>query len=223
MEAKHRSEKNRILNSIRELNSYQEFNKKKIEKYKKIYLNSEFGELTIGKLNESIKQNTEKIDLLTQRLIDLDNGKLDIELSDQYNFNTDQMNKKQEFALNKKRQEKQNKINLSDRKYYTPNKNNFTERKGEYALKYYYKVCDSLPEYIIKNLENMSENKGYIWRGVYFFGKQKTNKKQPLILFQKIKGELYIRETNDTEIRIYKKKDKSKRVLIRIIKRKIFD
>ena len=44
------------------------------------------------------------------------------------------------------------------------------ERDINYELRYFYKVTDSIPDYIEKNLSEMPNNKGYIWRGMFIYG-----------------------------------------------------
>ena len=46
------------------------------------------------------------------------------------------------------------------------------KRQSRYAYKYFLDVIDSLPKNLEKNLKDMPNNKGYIWRGVYFYGKK---------------------------------------------------
>ena len=74
---------------------------------------------------------------------------------------------------------------------------------------YYRKFCKAvytLPGYMQDNLETMPNNKGYIWRSVCFFGKQKPIKGEPHILFEKQKGVLIIHKTYKTYEEVYKKK-----------------
>ena len=67
------------------------------------------------------------------------------------------------------------------------------------------KIDESVPDYIRKNLDNMPHNKGYIWRGCYYFGKlpiPRNDNPNVVIMFEKKKYEMIIHET---EYNVYKK------------------
>ena len=58
---------------------------------------------------------------------------------------------------------------------------------------------DSLPGYIARNLKNMPNNKGYIWRSVCYYGHKTANENEPTFLFEKKHGTLYIHEYTHNE------------------------
>jgi hypothetical protein len=74
-----------------------------------------------------------------------------------------------------------------------------SERKDEYHLKknlkYYYDrmMNTELPPYMKDNLKRMTNDKGYIYRGIWFFG-EKIVKNNVLTMFENIKGIQYIHE-----------------------------
>ena len=78
-----------------------------------------------------------------------------------------------------------------------------------------------LPEYMRRNLREMPNNKGYIFRGIQYYGEKRAERNKPTILFEKNRGVLNIHEiTKGEAIKYIKKKTKrSKNKLISSIKR----
>ena len=90
----------------------------------------------------------------------------------------------------------------------------FNTEAGQNVLKYFEKVSEQLPDYIKKNLLDMPNNKGYIWRGVCFYGYKKEQQGYR-VLFEKQKGNiLIIHEYTDKAYNRYEKKGKDKKQLI---------
>ena len=88
------------------------------------------------------------------------------------------------------------------------------ERDVKYAYKYYNKVVDTLPSYIKNNLTDIPNNKGYIWRGVHFYG-ELPEESGPRVMFEKQRGGLLIiHEYNHNEYRIYEKEGRNRKKLI---------
>lgn len=74
---------------------------------------------------------------------------------------------------------------------------------------------DTLPKYIKKNLSDMPNNKGYIYKGTWFYGLKKPETKQPNVMFEKLRnGILRIHETSDTEYKVYEKSGKDMKQLV---------
>lgn len=78
----------------------------------------------------------------------------------------------------------------------------------------------SMPDYMRQNLKNMKNNKGYIYRGVQYFGQQPLTphemRDDSYTLFEKTRGTMYIHEIKYGHYhRIYEKKNQqTPRVLI---------
>ena len=101
------------------------------------------------------------------------------------------------------------------------NDNRQEQRDMRYAYKYFNNVCDSLPDYMKKNLPEMPNNKGYIWRGVYFYG-YLPERPGPCVMFEKKKGGiLVIHEYIENEYRRYEKMGKERKKLVHKEPRKI--
>lgn len=105
-----------------------------------------------------------------------------------------------------------------------------TERK-EYLKKYdsenYYKnfchAIDSLPKYISANLAKMPNNKGYVWKGCWFFGELPPEKNEPIVMFEKSYNQnLKIYVISTSEVNVFEKGKEGGKKLIENIQRKIF-
>ena len=91
-------------------------------------------------------------------------------------------------------------------KHRLENKNRRWDRK-KYGI-YYRKLLqadDTLPSYIRANLAEMPNNKGYIWRGVHYYGRKPPEKNEAVIMFEKYKGKLIIHKSFDTEWQVLEK------------------
>ena len=64
------------------------------------------------------------------------------------------------------------------------------------------------------NLADMPNNKGYIWRGVVFYGDLPEYKGQPRILFEKKGRILVIHEYSGKEYKRYEKEGKNRKILV---------
>lgn len=60
-------------------------------------------------------------------------------------------------------------------------------RQSARAYSYYSKVSDELPEFITKQLRCMPNNKGFLWRDVYFFGEQEDDGSEVVLIEEILK------------------------------------
>ena len=81
-------------------------------------------------------------------------------------------------------------------------------------------MVDTIPEYISKNLEEMPNNKGYLWRGIECYGKKDDAQGGgSTILFEKKKGGLLvIHDRSPTINKIFHKKGKDRKSLYSVEK-----
>jgi len=98
------------------------------------------------------------------------------------------------------------------------------ENIPEYVLKnsykYYNKILDTFPDYLQKKLDYMPNNKGYIFRDCWFFGKQPEDN-GPLTMFEKKKDVLRIHEYTQKEYRLFEKIGNDYKRLVFVQPRKI--
>jgi hypothetical protein len=68
-----------------------------------------------------------------------------------------------------------------------------------------------LPEHMRENLLTMPNNRGFIWKGIHYYGHRRCEEPVNVItLFEKQHQILYIHEISPQYYRIYEKKDKQK-------------
>lgn len=130
---------------------------------------------------------------------------------------TKQFHDQQQYRQQKKRDMKQERESVKQNYYDRLNSGKRAPSQYEIANSYKYvnRVTDTLPNYMATNLAEMPNNKGYIWRGIYFFGHQEAVAGEPTIIFEKMRGGvLRIHEYTATEYRLYEKVKKDRRKLI---------
>ena len=101
------------------------------------------------------------------------------------------------------------------------------ERRAERQTKYqiqretdrYFSIQETLPPYIRDNLKTMPYNKGYVFRGVWYFGTKPLGRHDNpnlLTMIDRQGGNLYIHEYKKGEYhKVFEKKNKEAQVLIR--------
>lgn len=219
-------EKNNINNQIKTIKINIGRNESTIERLKS-QDKSEFNSNQIKKLTE--KNNNYKIELeeLDQKISDINNGKYDSKFKDetdnaqvQIDKNKQKMQKKIDDKNIKKEKEKMY-IQKSYDMNKTRNYNDLSESQIRYETKRFFKLCDSIPEYIERNLETMPSNKGYIWRDLWCFGKLPEEPGKPLIMFEKCNNNiLRIYEIDKKTRKIFEKKGTGRKVLVSTEERK---
>lgn len=181
----------------------------------------------INKVEERNNNRITEIDRLNKRKIELEKGNLDCELYKllkQEEINRDEHKKTivQKRLENKEQKAEKSKISQG---FYKNNlkadrETRFTKKDIARSYNYYNKIIDTIPDYINRNLEEMPNNKGYIFRDVYLYGKLPEEKNKPTTMFEKRKGLLIIHEWTEYTYKIYHKKDKERKVLISSEQRK---
>ena len=81
------------------------------------------------------------------------------------------------------------------------------------ALRHFTKATNTLPNYMARNLKNMTNNKGYFWRGVAFYGKRPYNQRDSEYLFDRKKGGFFVTHEwtkNDYNIYTGRRNEKKK-------------
>jgi hypothetical protein len=124
------------------------------------------------------------------------------------NFTTIYEEKEEEKEFNKqKRQFKKNNTiknnkEISQKFYKNSYQSNRKERFLQKDIRYHYNIfmkkSNSLPQYIKRNLKYMPNNKGYIWKGVWFFGaKPEKLGDNTMSMFEICGKKTYIRERDN--------------------------
>lgn len=199
MERIRQSEKNKIFNEISIL-------QKKIQRAHESNQNLLNGLIKdinfIKKTRETndkvIDEANEKIKVFEEKIQEIDCGNMDSSLKNEINKNTKIAKEKDISTQKRKDLKKQENIPLQPSYYktQTQNKNNNNNNinfvkldRSEIEQKQYEKFLSiQVPDYIQKNLNSMPNNKGYIWKGVWFFGMKPAESLYPLIMYEKKYG-----------------------------------
>jgi len=133
------------------------------------------------RLEKRIKNKKEEITILKTELDDYEDllqkhstGELDDFYREKYDKKEEDKNIRRE-----KKFEKKNKINTENRKvsqhFYQNNrkassKDRYNQKQYDYHYRYFVKNSAKVPKFVTDNLKKMPNNKGYIWRGIWFYG-----------------------------------------------------
>lgn len=228
MELRRRVHKNRINNEIREIESFITRSEETIKRIKNTNMGVEYINNQINKLKIVITEKNKLLENKKIELNDLSAGLLDTVINEEYKKNS--LIQKQAKIERKKQKktnddEKKQKKEISQRYWKGIISESLSERQKEkdykYGLKYFNKICDQLPDYMKKSLSEMPNNKGYIWRGIYFYG-DLPQQPGPHVMFEKQRGGvLVIHEYINNEYRKYEKHGKEKKQLIFIKNRNL--
>lgn len=172
-----------------------------------------------NQLSSAMEKREQDILNLQNRISLLQTDSLDEELKTQIKKQSEIQLTKQ--TQTKKKKQTEQKVNTEKRNqvYEKQNKEFSDERQAERDWKYFYKqslkCVETLPNYMRQNLSEMSGNKGYIWRGCYFFGLLPEEPNQPTLMFEKGRnGILYIHEYDKYEYRLFEKQGRERKQLV---------
>jgi len=223
METKRRNERNKINCVIKEKQRYIEVNKNAMFRIKRsdaVSFDSEYCKRQIQKLTKNNQQMEDYIVELNDRLTKLNVGELDQELMEETKQVMEEVNAKGAATNRRKAVDALERKIKSEQyqKYYQENRTNerkADEREMNRCYKHFLRACNSVPNYMLKNLADMPNNKGYIWKDVWCFGELPTEKGKPTVIFERPSRDvLRIREYMKNEVKIYEKEGKNRKVLI---------
>ena len=215
-------EKNIVNIRLRELNNYIKKNEETIKRLSS-QASSEYNITQINKLETKNIEYKKELETLNEKLNNISSGNMDKELSSIAEVNQNVISKKCEDKIKKKTDEKAErkvkeaknlKISYDMNRYRQNNEATEWEMNKEYNR--FLKICDTIPDYINRNLKEMPSNKGYIFRGIWCFGEKPAEPGQPLIMFERLKNDIMrIYEIDHEYRKIFEKQGKhGKRVLI---------
>lgn len=115
--------------------------------------------------------------------------------------------------LHKDQRKNQRKDQRKDLYKHSSNKNH--ERDYASGYKHYLNLVSSIPEHLLRKLDNMPHNRGYIWKDMWMFGAQPETGDGTRMMFEK-KGRdlLIIHEWKDGRYRVYEKYGRDSKVLV---------
>lgn len=220
-------EKNALLSLNKQAKIYNQIDNNTIARLRTSTDNIDFNYIQISKLKEKIKTRESNIQQNNNRLILLENGELDLELTQNIKKINDELHLKNKEAfkrklidIEKKKAQKQKTIQFyKDRRMENKEKKDI-RRDLKYGEKHFNRTCNNIPDYILRKLRNMPNNKGYIWKSVFLYGDKKAELNKPVAMFEKKKGVLIIHEWTDQYYKVYSKKGQDRKQLVSSTKRK---
>ena len=206
---------------MRDITTFINRSKETIQRLKKSDMDETYVNVQIAKLKDAIEEKQKLLDQLNIDMHAISRGKLDDEINEERKYNQKiaqniRKDKIKSSAMKKEENDEKKEVskNYWEKISKTSRNNRQIERDVKYTYKYSNKVIDTLPDYIKKNLLEMPNNKGYIWRGVHFYGNL-PEKPGPRIMFEKKRGGvLIIHEYTDYEYRKYEKEGKNRKKLV---------
>jgi hypothetical protein len=225
-----KAEKNNLQNELGALNK----NLKRLEQSNSsLKMNSIIADMAY--INAQLQKNDDDIEAIKNRIGEINDriekvvsGELDDELERNVKNNMKTIQKKIDVAQKKKSDDeaesKKNKEKAE--KYFKLQREIDCQRRAsdyemQRSYEWFTKTCNELPPYMRENLKTMPNNKGYIWKKIYFYGELPAEKNQPRVMFEKQKDNvMMIYETTKEEINVYKKIDKEPKKYVHTIMRK---
>ena len=221
--------KNKILKEISDLQSKREHLESSIKNLRSgsIINDREFLQLQLKKNNDDIERVDVKIEGLREQIQKIDDGEMDDDLKQNIDNNMNEVRKKNEATQKKmeahekhlKKQKAQ-----SERFFkiqYSHEKNRASEYEMQRAYERFISINHEIPNYMLENLKTMPNNKGYLWKGIYCFGRLPANRNEPRVIFEKQRGDvMYIHETIGNETHTYKKVGKEPKTYVSTMIRK---
>lgn len=153
----------------------------------------------IERNKKELAEFNQQKNLLEKKVNDIDIGLYDDFIREQIETNMKVVSEKSKITQRKKTESKNTLMNgktakttKQQPKFKTKNYEPST-RDIEYEEKNYLKNCSSLPDYMHDKLRNMTNDCGYIWRDIWFFGLKpvESRSNNRLTLFEKVDGKFY--------------------------------
>ena len=111
-----------------------------------------------------------------------------------------------------KKQKQKERIEQRKKWKHESRKRYFKYKEMDRSYRHFIKASEQFPDYLQKKLKKMPENKGYIWKGIWFFGLKPTENQNSLRMFERTYDkELLIHEYENNCYRVYKKDQKRRR------------
>jgi hypothetical protein len=218
------SEKNDLFNRISSLEKMNE----RLEKCNVELINipdKEYVEKVLLENKIKTEENNEKIEEYRERISKIDSGELDEELLNKENSIKEQSNiqfKKMQKKVETKNLEKKKVQKQIDTVFKAENKlrkdERFSHKEAEWALQKFNSVV--VPDYIQKKLDNMPNNKGFIWSGISYYGRLPEEPNAPLVMFERRNSVLLIHEYTHEKYNLYEKVGDEPKKLLKSEQRK---
>ena len=219
---------NKLQDEIRSLKTYKRQGEETIDRFKDSeHRNTEFVKNKMKNIEDSINNWNISIYDKEEEILNIRRGEMDAKLINDMKERVEKQKTLKQSHMNKKKNKEEKK--KKDKKVITEYAQSMRDmnRKQRYlgndinrAYHRYMKISSMFPDYLRKNLKNMPNNKGYIWRDMWFMGELPEEPGRPTVMFErKNRDLLIIRESDDYEVRIFEKRGKNRKILTQKIKR----
>ena len=149
----------------------------------------------LNKTNEKIKERNIEVDELKHKLIEIPRGVHDNDIQSNIDNNSKVLKEKQRIKTEKRLfilKDKKEKSEQSQAYYQSTRKSDresrYLDKDCKRSYNHFVKACNTIPEYMINNLKEMPENKGYFWKNVACFGELPAERGKQLTLFERQRG-----------------------------------
>lgn len=222
MENIRREHKLQLSQSIRDQRNKIKWSEQTLSQLKNQTFSNQYVSKVQDDCKSKIEQSKSEISHLEEKLRELDAGLLDTELLSDHQQTQQHFHHKLELSQAKKQQKKidsQEARKSSKHRFKSEIKEAWTHEhhRREMVREYhrYLKSLEFLPKYIRKNLSEMPNNKGYVWRGIYLYGDLPEIEGDPIALFEKLpKNVMLIHEWKGDTYRVYRKEGKTSKYLV---------
>lgn len=176
-------------------------------------------ELVQKKRQELIRLKQE-INELEQKVVDIEQGKYDEELVIQVSNTREDQKKKKDAAVAAKlaKNPMQPLRTTPGVPYRRPDNDRYLEKRKLSDEIYYFKQCEKFPDYLKKNLANMPNNEGYLWRDIWFMG-SRPDRGTGVILHERTRtGQFLMHEYKNGYHSVYEKNGRNKKLISKVAK-----
>ena len=176
----------------------------------------------LSKIKEKNAERREKRSELTERLDRLNSGLLDDELRAEIKEQMAEASEKARVTKQRKKDLAADKAAKSviSKAYYQASRrqdrqNRYQKKNIDRSYRHFQRACNSVPDYMLRNLSQMPSNKGYYWKSVACYGDLPAEPGKPTVLFDRRRGgAMVIHEWTPDEYKVYEKKGKDRKTLV---------
>jgi hypothetical protein len=222
-EDKRKQEKNKIKIQLKEL---QACINKDTNALKGLYEqpDCEYARVQIQRHETRIEEKKVETERLEKRLQDVTSGKLDNiiieEREESSKIHTEKLKAKRAIKfdlIQKKEKETQISKRHHELTRQSDRDSRYLEKSSGKSYEHFLRACDTVPEYMRKNLKSMPNNKGYIWKSVWCMGElpEEPGDEDNITIFDKQRsGLMVIHEWTYDKYRVYNKSGRDRRTLV---------
>ena len=212
-------EKNRITEALRMAVKYNDIDTASLARFRSANASDPFIIKQTEKLTAKVEERGRELKYLEERLVKLESGELDEEMLSQIKENTKISSEKHNLYLEKKAIKKKEKAEDAafgkkmydlDRKAGRQDKSYFFDS----SLRHFNKAEDTLPDWMKRDLDNMPNNEGYIWKSVQFYGRKPRNRSQWSQVTEARKGIKTITRWSKDRMQVIEKQGRNPEVII---------